>query len=178
MKRSMYFSLFRCLWIGIVTSFIMLSPAFAHLTKQSDNTQRPFRFYVWLYNGAIHGYDLEERPMVTLGETEFTLTTTRMTMTYQATDILRFTLQDEVPDDPSSVTPVFPKLDNVQFREGTLFISDGVPNAAVHVYDMDGRTMQATKTDEEGNLSLSLVSLRSGIYIISTDKTKIKIQKK
>ena len=177
MKRSVCFSLFRCLWIGIITSFIMLSPVSAHLTKQSDNTQGPFRFYVWLRNGAIHGYDLEERPLVALGETEFTLTTTRMTMTYQATDVLRFTLQDEVPDDLSPVIPVTKTFDNVQLREGTLLISDVVPHAAVRIYDMDGRMMQATKADEEGNLSLSLVSLRSGIYIISIDRTTIKIQK-
>ena len=177
MKRSMYFSLFRCLWIGIVTSFLLLSPVFAQLTKQSENPQRPFRFYVWLRNGAIHGYDLEERPLVTLGETEFTLTTNRMTMTYQAMDILRFTLQDEVPNDPSSVIPATKTLNNVQFREGTLLISDDVPHAVVRIYDMDGRIIQATKTDGEGNLSLSLVSLRSGIYIISTDRTTIKIQK-
>jgi len=177
MKRCLYFSLFRCLWIGIVASFIMSSPAFAHLTKQSDNPQDPFRFYVWLRNGAIHGYDLEECPLVTLRETEFTLTTTRMTMTYQAKDILRFTLQDEVPDDPLSVIPATKSLNNVQFREGTLLISDGVPHTVVRIYDMDGRMIQAIKTDEEGNLSLSLVSLRSGIYVISIDRTTIKIQK-
>ena len=41
-----------------------------------DDPKPVFRFYVWLRNGAIHGYDLEECPLVTLGESVFTLSTT------------------------------------------------------------------------------------------------------
>ena len=38
--------------------------------------------------------------------------------------------------------------------------------------------VQTAKTDTEGKLILSLTSLRAGIYIIVTEKTTIKIQKR
>ncbi len=143
-----------------------------------EEPQGNLRFFVWLRNGVVHGYDLEDNPLVTLGETVFTLTTTKLTMEYQATDILRFTLQDEAIVDQVPAVPLHKALDNVQFREGMLFLCNGTPDSAVRIYDTAGRLVRATKADAEGNLSLSLASFRTGIYIIKTEKTTIKIQKR
>lgn len=134
-------------------------------------------FYVWLRNGEVHRYDLEDKPEVKLGETIFTLTTTKQTLEYQAADILRFTLQDAAIDDPDGIT-VPEKMDDVQFREGSLLLAGCAPLSSVRIYDTAGRLIQTAKADAEGNLSLSLASLRAGIYIISTEKSIIKIQKR
>lgn len=134
-------------------------------------------FYVWLRNGEINRYDLEDKPEVKLGETIFTLTTTKQTLEYQAADILRFTLQDAALDDPDGIS-VPEKMDNILFREGTLLLAGCTPHSSVHIYDTTGRLVQATKTDAEGNLGLSLAFLRAGIYLISTEKSTIKIQKR
>jgi len=137
------------------------------------------RFYVWMHNGEVHGYDLEERPEVKLGETIFTLTTEHETIQYQAADILRFTLQDAVIEEEITDKVFAPvSMSDVQFREGTLLFADCSPNSPVQVYDTAGRMVQTAQTDGDGNLSLSLESLNAGVYIIRTKQTTIKIKKR
>lgn len=53
-----------------------------------------FRFYVWLKDGDVESYPLEERPLVELGPEIFTLTTHTTTVGYVAKDVLKFTLED------------------------------------------------------------------------------------
>ena len=132
------------------------------------------RFYVWLQNGEVHSYGLEEHPKVKLGKKEFTLTTASQTIKYEAADVLRFTLQEE------SINPGIsaPKtMGDVQFRKGTLSIAGCMPHSPVCIYDIAGRVILAAQTDGEGNLTLSLTILRKGIYIVKTNNTTIKIQK-
>ena len=138
----------------------------------------PFlRFYVWLRSGEVHGYDLEERPEVKIGETVFTLHSAKHTVEYQADNILYFTLQDAAVNDPDGIS--LPEATSkMQFKEGELQLTGCTPNSVVSVYDMAGLLVQTTKTDANGNLSLSLNTLRSGIYIIKTNNTTFKIQKR
>ena len=159
----------------------------ANLMVQTSNGLRatcrvtvpePFlRFYVWLRSGEVHGYDLEERPEVKIGETVFTLHSAKHTVEYQADNILYFTLQDAAVNDPDGIS--LPEATSkMQFKEGELQLTGCTPNSVVSVYDMAGLLVQTTKTDANGNLSLSLNTLRSGIYIIKTNNTTFKIQKR
>lgn len=159
----------------------------ANLMVQTSNGLRatcrvtvpePFlRFYVWLRSGEVHGYDLEERPEVKIGETVFTLHSAKHTVEYQADNILYFTLQDAAVNDPDGVS--LPEATSkMQFKEGELQLTGCTPNSAVSVYDMAGLLVQTVQTDANGNLSLSLNTLRSGIYIIKTNNTTFKIQKR
>ena len=132
------------------------------------------RFYVWLQNGEVHGYDLEEHPKVKLGKKEFTLTTSLQTVKYEAADVLRFTLQEESIEDGISVPKT---MEDVQFRKDALSIAGCMPHSPVRIYDTAGRMIQTAQTDGEGNLTLSLTLLRKGIYIIKTNNTTLKIQK-
>lgn len=159
----------------------------ANLMVQTSNGLRatcrvtvpePFlRFYVWLRSGEVHGYDLEERPEVKIGETVFTLHSAKHTVEYQADNVLYFTLQDAAVNDPDGVS--LPEATSkMQFKEGKLQLTGCTPNSAVSVYDMAGLLVQTVQTDANGNLSLSLNTLRSGIYIIKTNNTTFKIQKR
>ena len=131
-------------------------------------------FYVWLKNGELHGYGLEKHPKVKMGKTEFTLTTASQTVRYKATDVLRFTLQEEGTENSISI----PKAkEDVQFHNGTLMLAGCMPHSPVHIYDTMGRTLQVGQTDGEGDLTLSLTSLHRGIYIVKTKNTTIKITK-
>lgn len=140
------------------------------------------RFYVWMRGGEVHVYDMDERPDVELGETLFTLTTKYgYTAQYPAADILRFTLQDAVIEEEIAdgiSVPEAKATNSLQFREGTLLFADCPPNSPVKIYNTMGLLVQTAQTDCNGSLSLSLASLRAGIYIIRTETTTIKIQKR
>ena len=136
------------------------------------------RFYVWMRDGEVHSYDLEERPEVTLGKPTFTLTTTNQTVEYVAANILRFTLEDETVVDVTTDIAMPEKEDNIKFKTGILHITGCQQNSPVRIYDPTGKLLQSAQTDGDGNLSLSLSSLRAGVYIIRTEKTTIKIQKR
>lgn len=51
-------------------------------------------FYLWLRNGRKVGYGIDEKPEVTLGNSTFTLSTSNLTIQYQADQVLQFTLED------------------------------------------------------------------------------------
>ncbi len=135
------------------------------------------RFYVWSRNGEIHGYDLEERPAVSMGEKIFTLTSSRTMVEYEATDVLRFTLQDAAVHDP--VTNIVQPKDSsdVSFRDGMFTLHGGTPHAPVYVYDASGRLLDMFEIDETGALAFSIATYGTGVYIIKTEKTTIKIKK-
>lgn len=170
---------------GIITA---LKVGEANLTAQTSNglhakthiiVPEPYlRFYVWMRDGEVHSYDLEERPEVALGEKTFTLTTTNQTVEYDAYNILRFTLEDKTVVDVTTDITMPEKEDNIKFQEGMLHISGGVQNSIVRIYDTTGRLVQTAQIDDEGNLNLLLNFLREGIYIISSERATIKIQKR
>ena len=136
----------------------------------------PFlRFFVWLKNGEVHGYDLDEHPEVALGDSVFTLTSSRQTVQYNAADILQFSLQDEFLVDGVTVPKV---MDEMVFSEETMQFAGCKPNSPVQIYDTAGRLVQTATADGEGSLTLPLASLHTGIYIIRTNKTTLKIQKR
>lgn len=167
---------------GLVTA---LAPGCANLMVQTNNglhancrviVPEPYlRFFVWLRNGEVHAYDIDEHPDVALEEEKFILTSSRQTVHYNASEVLRFTLQDEALVDGI----MLPKTsENVQTNDDILQFSNCTPNSEVRIYDTAGRLILAVKTDNMGGYSLPLTSLNSGIYIIKTDNTTIKIQKR
>lgn len=149
-----------------------------HATSHISVPEPHLRFYIWMRDGEVHSYDLDERPEVTLGKPIFTLTTKNQTVEYDAAKILRFTLEDETVVDVTTNVAMPEKVDNIKFKTGTLHITGCANNSLVRIYDTTGKLVQSAQTDGDGNLSLSLSSLRAGVYIISTEKTTIKIQKR
>lgn len=161
----------------------------AHLMVQTSNGLRVrckvtvpeprLRFYVWLRDGQVHGFDIEEKPEVTLGETVFSLSADGNRVEYVASDVVRFTLQDAAVSDPETAV-VQPRVEPVarpRFSDGALTVDGGRPNTPVCVYDATGRQVLRQSTDSRGNLLIPLASLRAGVYIISTGQTTFKIQK-
>lgn len=149
-----------------------------HATSHITVPEPHLRFYVWMRDGEVHSYDLDERPEVTLGKPIFTLTTKNQTVEYDAANILRFTLEDETVVDVTTNVAMLEKAGNIKFKTGTLHITGCAHNSLVRIYDITGKLVQSAQTDGDGKLCLSLSSLRAGVYIISTEKTTIKIQKR
>ena len=138
------------------------------------------RFYVWLRDGQVHGFDIGEKPEVTLGEKVFSLSADGNRVDYVAADVVRFTLQDAAVSDPetSVVQPWAKPTARPRFSDGALTIDGGQPNTPVRVYDSAGHLVLRQSTDSHGNLHLPLAPLRAGVYIISTGQTTFKIQKR
>ncbi len=68
------------------------------LAAPQPASQPLYRFYVWLRNGTIESYAIDEKPLVTLGDEVFTLTTSSTSVGYVAKDVLRFTLNDSAAE--------------------------------------------------------------------------------
>ena len=173
---------------GLVTAF---QPGHATLTVTTHNgitgkceltvINPRLRFYVWLRNGEWHVYDIGERPEISLNEEEkkIILTTASQTLEYNVIDILNFTLQEETVEKDWEDGVSIPKaMEDVQFREGALSLAHCSPNMPVYIYDTAGKIVQTAVTDGNGCLSLSLSSLRAGIYILKTGTITTKIQKR
>ncbi len=160
----------------------------AHVVAQTNNGLRAsctvtvpepcLRFYVWLHDGTVHGYDLEERPTVTLGEELFTLVSSKTTIEYAAANVLCFTLQDAAVNDPVTAVVTPKKDEDVLFKNGLFTLQGGSPHAQVCIYDISGRLIDIFETDDSGSLAFSTDMYDAGIYIIKTEKTTIKIKKR
>lgn len=57
--------------------------------------QPHLKFYVWHKNGAVVGYEFDEKPNVTINTDAFVLTTIDTRIVYAPGDIVRFTLEDD-----------------------------------------------------------------------------------
>ncbi|MBQ7180358.1 MAG: Ig-like domain-containing protein [Bacteroidaceae bacterium] len=136
-------------------------------------------FYVWLRSGAVHKFELEEKPQVTFGQEHFTLTSAKTTVTYDAANVLRFTLQDAAVEDiPTDIIEPETPRTNASYQSGELTIQSEKPFAAVRIYDVSGRIVETLQTNAQGSLTVSLSSYSTGIYIIKSEQTTLKIQKR
>lgn len=138
-----------------------------------------YRFYVWLRDGRIEGYAIEEKPQVTMGEELFTLSTTSATVAYEAKNVSKFTLNDAAVDDPTSaITPVAFADTEIAFHGGEFSISNSRAGMPVMVYDLQGRLVSSQRISPDGTLSISLHSYPAGVYIVKTETSTYKINKK
>ena len=138
-----------------------------------------YRFYVWLRDGSIDGYAIEEKPSVEIGEELFTLSTTETTVSYAAKDVLKFTLNDSAVDDPASgIYPIRYMESDVMFRAGEFIIYNGRAGAPVMLYDIHGRLVSMFRISHDGTLRISINDYLEGIYLVRTEKSSYKIIKK
>lgn len=111
-----------------------------------------YHFYVWLHDGRIEGYAIEEKPQVTMGEELFTLSTTSATVVYEAKNVRMFTLNDAAVDDliTTAITPVAFADTEMAFHGGEFSISNGRANTPVMVYNLQGRLLSSQRISPDG----------------------------
>lgn len=162
----------------------------ATLTAQTSNGLRAecvitvpepcYMFYVWLRDGGVEGYAIEDKPLVAMGEEFFTLTTNKsVSVTYLVKDVLKFTLGDiAATEPPVGVERLVTKPQEVTFHEGEITFSSVRAGSVVSVYDMQGRLVETFHADADGTLNVPLHAYPKGLYIIKTEKSSYKIMKK
>ena len=136
-------------------------------------------FFAWLNNGMYTAYPLAHRPQLTMNGTTFTLKTTQTSVTYEAKNVLKFTMSD-INGNPLGIEEVFsgwvsPNIDRENDR---LLVSGCAPGTAVTVYTSDGKAVSRQRTDASGSTIVALGQLPQGVYIVKSGSATIKITRK
>lgn len=115
---------------------------------------------------------------MTIDRDAFVLTTTDTRIEYAPADIIQFSLEDVVTNDPTVGIRELPVAEaNPAFLPGDFTFSHLKAGERVRVYDASGRLAAEAVADARGNLRLPTRTLRPGIYIIKTERLTLKIQK-
>jgi len=137
-----------------------------------------YYFIVWLSETSKHSYALSEKPKVTMAGGVFTLTTTQTAVTYNATDVLKFTLGDKdggIVDVDDIAVKAEPGVDRQADR---LIFTGCKPNSVIRIYSMDGRLAESQQVDADGRAEMSLSGLKAGVYVVKSDSITFKIAKR
>lgn len=137
-----------------------------------------YYFIVWMNETVKHSYALSEKPKVTMDNGVFTLTTTQTTVTYNATDVLKFTLGDidgGIVDVDDIAVKAGPGVDRQADR---LIFTGCKPNSVIRIYSMDGRLAESQQVDADGRAEMSLSGLKAGVYVVKSDSITFKIAKR
>ena len=137
-----------------------------------------YYFIVWLSETSKHSYALSEKPKVTMAGGVFTLTTTQTAVTYNATDVLKFTLGDidgGIVDVDDIAVKAGPGVDRQADR---LIFTGCKPNSVIGIYSLDGRLADQQRADGDGRAEVSLSGLKAGVYVVKSDSITFKIAKR
>jgi hypothetical protein len=132
-------------------------------------------FIVHLKAGGTVGYALASKPKVTLSGNVFTVTTTDGAATYQHSEVEKFTLNVATAiSQPIAEAAGEPQIIR---QVGQLTFTGCKPNAAIRIYNTDGKLMLTAQTDANGYAEVQTNQLPKGIYVVKSDSVTIKIAK-
>lgn len=127
---------------------------------------------LWQWNGEQVKYHLGTYPRIKYSDGRLIVISDEVELSYPATDVRKFTL-DGLNESPTGIDEIYP--DNGEFG---FTMSKGRPGSTVNIYTIDGHLLDTFAIGDDGELHYSLDNMPAGIYIISTESTKLKILKK
>lgn len=114
-------------------------------------------------------FSLTEKPVVTFVGEEVQLVAGKVTARYALDGYLKMTIEDKATD-------IRPVADDA-FR-----ITDGDVTAygcrQLSLYTVDGKCLETTTPSKSGTSTLSIASLKKGVYLVVTESKTFKISKK
>ena len=114
-------------------------------------------------------FSLTEKPVVTFVGEEVQLVAGKVTVRYALDGYLKMTIEDKATD-------IRPVADDA-FR-----ITDGDVTAygcrQLSLYTVDGKCLETTTPSKSGTSTLSIASLKKGVYLVVTESKTFKISKK
>lgn len=120
---------------------------------------------------------LSEKPAFTYDGQTVKLSANNTLIEYSPTDVLRVELADRTPTSIGSVSSDRVKI-SYSISDDEVKMFGCVPNEVIRLYSVNGTLMTETKAQSNGEACLSISSLKSGIYVISSKQSSIKIIKK
>ena len=137
-------------------------------------------FYVVLSDGSVNAYLFSEKPEVQVSAEMLTLTTTRQTVVYSYPEVKQFMLGDaSISELPLPIESIADESDSrLEYESGNIIMYSLRPFSDIYIYDVSGHCVSQCRADANGNASLPLSNLARGIYIVKTETTTYKIQKR
>jgi hypothetical protein len=120
-------------------------------------------------------YMLAEKPEVRFEGTSLRVVSAKADVTYQLTDILRFTYEKRSVTGVSELQSAPATID---YEDGELVISGIKAGGAVSIYSLDGKLVRQLTARHAGTYRLSLSALPKGVYIVKADNATYKILKR
>ena len=120
-------------------------------------------------------YMLADKTQVRFAGTNLRVVSTKADVTYQLSDILRFTYETRSTTGISELRTTQAEVD---YKDGQLVISGIKAGGSVNVYSLEGKLVKQLTAQRSGTYRLSLASLSKGVYIVKADNVTYKIMKR
>lgn len=157
LKKAIFLLLFFCLQLYVLAN------------KNTPTVE------VWTKSGERIAYSLSEHPVITYSGTDLVLTTTHLTVNYPLAELHKFTFGTEA----TAIEPI-PTLPDGQIRmPGEMLILSGFcPSEQVLIYNIEGQKVLDATISSDGNTTIDIQSLATGIYVVKAGCITHKIIKK
>ena len=130
---------------------------------------------IYQIDGKVTTFAFSEKPVVTYSGSDLVMTTTKTVVQYPIYLLKKISFDVEL-DDADVVKDV--KADEqFSFRGGTITVMGGEPNSQVYIFNIQGMKAGQYKLDDQGNASIPVSGLASGIYVLKTERFSFKFRK-
>ncbi len=150
----------------------------AMATPASDaaSESRIYSLVAWTKDGEQIAFPFEDEPRITIEDTQFVVSSLKLTMEYAITDIERFTLLEG--DEATGMESVRAEsLLQTEWQRDHLSVSGMAAQSVVRVMTVGGSMVKQMRADAYGRVSLSMTDLPKGIYLVQTPTKTFKIRK-
>lgn len=117
---------------------------------------------------------LDEKPIVTFSGDELVLTTHMNKVSYQSSDVLKFTY---LYYDPTVINQVGAPQSMFSFNGNALSVKGVEPGSQIAVYSVDGILVSSATASKNGAASIVLPEQSGKVYVIKTSVANFKITK-
>ena len=140
----------------------------------SDGEDRKF-LVVETKDHVKTAYMLADKTQVRFAGANLRVVSSKADVTYQLSDILRFTYETRSTTGISELRTTQAEVD---YKDGQLVISGIKAGGSVNVYSLEGKLVKQLTAQRSGTYRLSLASLSKGVYIVKADNVTYKIMKR
>ena len=129
---------------------------------------------VWQKSGEVATYHVNTHPRIKHQDGNFLVISDEVEIAYPESAVRKFTLTKDISSFEDGIIGV-PEDEE---QRGDFGFNKARPGSVVSIYDMSGRKVGSHIVGDDGSLRYSLDDQPSGIYLIKTETTTIKIIKK
>lgn len=120
-------------------------------------------------------YMLADKTQVLFAGSNLRVVSAKVDVTYNLSDILRFTYQTR---SITGISELHTEQATIDYKDEQLVISGIQAGAMINIYSLDGKLVKQHTANHTGTYRLSLASLPKGIYIVKADNVTYKIMKR